>query len=350
MNKFICKVLAISTPIFILLVSVNYYGDAAKLFHNDYEKKMVEIINSGSFVTNINNYDERVFQKELISSLEKYPQIALIGSSRTMLINSNSFPNNTFLNNSVSGASLQDLIAIYQMYREKNAALKKIVLGIDPWMFNQNNPSNRWKSIELYYNSFFSTKETTTSSGQSSFYKYTQLFSFSYFQTSIRRIGDRLKGGADPIPSASTYNDTNTKLLDGSLTYGNKYRNATQKEIDGKINKYVDGEIYGLNGFDQISPKFLNEFKTLVESILSSGTELELFLSPYAPRSYEVIEVKHPLVKHVEELIRSYSNNKGIKVMGSYNPKNFGLDETFFYDGMHSKEIALPILFAANGG
>ena len=58
MKIFLKKILIISLTILTLLVAVNYFGDAAKIFDTEYEKKMVEIILSGDYVTNITNYDE----------------------------------------------------------------------------------------------------------------------------------------------------------------------------------------------------------------------------------------------------------------------------------------------------
>jgi len=117
MQRFINKFIIISLPVLILLFTVNYFGDAARIFDSDYEKEMAETLMKGSFVTNISNYDERVFQKELINRMNNAPEILVLGSSRTMLINSTYFPNQTFFNNSVSGASIEDIIALFQMYK-----------------------------------------------------------------------------------------------------------------------------------------------------------------------------------------------------------------------------------------
>jgi predicted glycosyltransferase involved in capsule biosynthesis len=138
MKQFILKIIIIAFPIIVLLLLTNYFGDAARLFDNDYEKQMAKIIINGQYVTNVENYDERLFQKELIISEEIYPNFVIVGSSRTMLINSDLFLSSSFLNNSVSGASIEDIISIYQLYKVNNKLPKKILLGVDPWLFNRN--------------------------------------------------------------------------------------------------------------------------------------------------------------------------------------------------------------------
>ena len=154
MKKFIYKITLITLPILILLLVVNYFGDAARLFDNDYEKQMANIVASGKYVTNIDNYDERLFQKELIFNKNIQPNIVVIGSSTTMLINSDLFPDTLLFNNSVSGASIEDIVGIYQLYKTNNKLPRKIIIGIDPWMFNENNGQERWQSISTYYYNF----------------------------------------------------------------------------------------------------------------------------------------------------------------------------------------------------
>ena len=69
MKKFIYKTILIALPAFIILVAVNYFGDAARIFEYGYEKKIAKIVHNGSYVTGISNYDERLFQKEFIKGL-----------------------------------------------------------------------------------------------------------------------------------------------------------------------------------------------------------------------------------------------------------------------------------------
>ena len=187
MKKFIYKVICTSLPIILALVTVNYFGDAANLFNTGYEGKMADIVIGDSCVTNISNYDERVFQHELITRMKNIPNTVVIGSSRTMLITTDYFPSQTLFNNSVSGASIEDLIAIYQMYKERNYFPKTIIIGIDPWTFNENNSQSRWKSVESYYLQFHD-RTLSTFIANNQFQKYEQLFSLSYFQPSIKNI------------------------------------------------------------------------------------------------------------------------------------------------------------------
>jgi hypothetical protein len=337
MRKFLIKVLITSLPVLILLISVNFFGDAAKLFDSKYEIRMAEIITNGNYVKNISNYDERIFQKEYISKIKKSPEIIVLGSSRTMLIRSNLFPGKKVFNNSVSGASLEDLIAIYQIYIEHNLIPEKIIIGIDPWTFNDENGKKRWRSIESYYHSF-NDKNPNSFNEKFKEIKYKELVSLSYFQPSFKNLFKKMKGYSKPEPTLEMYNTTNTKLTDGSLCYNADYRSASQNEINDKISSYISGNIYGLNNFNSISVDIWNEFQTLIKNIENKNIEVEFFLCPYAPLAHQVISKEHINVNKTEKKIKELAQKEGIKVYGSFNPFKLGFDETYFYDGMHCKE------------
>lgn len=345
MKKFINKTILFVLPVFILIVSVNYFGDAARLFANDYEKGMAEIISNGYNVTNISNFDERLFQKEIIFNKNVIqPDIVVLGSSRSMHINSNLFPNTSFFNSSVSGASIEDLIGIYQLYKENNKLPKKIIIGIDPWMFKENkNNTGRWKSISEYYYNFYGIKKTTQS-----FDKYKELYSISYFQSSLKLIPNLFLSENEPAQTKNKYNKLNTKLTDGSLVYGVSFRDATQSEIDAKIKKYIKGDIYNIEGMHEISKNKFKEFEKLINELKNNKLEIVFFLAPYAPTVYDFLEKKYKVVIEVEKVIRDFAILKNIQIYGSYDPYLFDLDKTCFYDGMHCKENAINEIFRHN--
>lgn len=155
MKVFIFNSLQVVFPVFIALVIVNYFGDAAKLFSKNFERNIVEIIDEGFNVTNITNYDERLFQKEFINRIKKRPNILILGSSRSMEINGDYFNDTNVINISVSGASIEDVIAIYQLYVLRKILPKTIIISVEPWTFNEKSGQTRWKSLSQEYNSFF---------------------------------------------------------------------------------------------------------------------------------------------------------------------------------------------------
>ena len=337
MKNFLLKIFLFTTPFLGILVFVNYFGDAARLFANDYEQKMAKIIGTGKYVTNFGNYDERLCQLELIKLKSIRPKTIIIGSSRTMLFNSSHFPETTFFNNSVSGASMEDIVSIYQIYKEYKKLPQKIIIGIDPWTFNDLSDQNRWKSIASYYNRF----NHLDSQEGNELMKYKELFSFSYFQSSVKLIPKFFRGNLDPISTSNSKNISATKLTDGSLVYDQLYRESSDKEIDNRIEEYIAKDIFSIENFREISPKNWANFKNLIGELEQQNIKVEIVLIPYVPKVFERVEKKYPMVLRTEALVNEFAKIHKIKVSGSFNPFKIGLDKSDFYDGMHCKEDGL---------
>jgi len=241
-EKICPKNVCISITVLCALVWINYIGDGAKLFDKEYEKEIAQIISDGKYVTNIKNFDERLFQEYLIKEKNNCPNIMVTGSSRTMLINSNLVADTSFINNSVSGASIEDLVSIYQLYKEENKFPNKIIIGIDPWTFNENNEQKRWQSIANYYYKFHNLNKRDLI--ESDLEKYRQLISFTYFQSSVNCLPEVLTGKDQPIPTTSKFNSTNTRLTDASLTYGEQMREANEDKVEDRVQSFIIGDMY----------------------------------------------------------------------------------------------------------
>jgi len=149
--KFIKKLIFL-LPILCVIIGFNYFIDPANIFRSEkYYKEVVGVLLKGKNVANIMNYDERLLQKEYINGISKRKEIFVLGSSRVMQISSSVFPGHSFLNNGVSGASIEDDMAIYWMYRKKGFIPSIVVLGLDPWLLNKNNGQGRYESIIREY-------------------------------------------------------------------------------------------------------------------------------------------------------------------------------------------------------
>ena len=344
MIKFIKKVFYTLTPILVIIIVVNYFGDAANLFHVGYEQKIASIIKEGKFVTNISNYDERILQKEIIKNLVNSPDIAVLGSSRTMLINQHIFNSKYLINNSVSGATIEDIIAVYQIYKEENILPKKIIIATDPWIFNQNMGQNRWKSLDSEFLKFTNgnKKEENSLLINRNFF---ELISLSYFQNSLKNIPNFVLDKKNPVSTEKKLNVSITKLTDGSIIYGEKYRNATKKEIENRVTNYLQGKMYGIGDFNKLSPKLISLFNLLIKDMKNNKIQIVLFLAPYHPRVYDKVKIKYPLVLKTEKYLLNFAKKNNIEIYGSFNPKKLNLTEDTFYDGMHSKEEGIEIIF-----
>ena len=106
-----------------------------------------------------------------------------------MQIRSYHFEDRSFFNHAVSGASIEDFIAIYQMYLDKDFVPSKVVIALDPWILNQNNGKNRWQIIGKYCQTAASTLNISVKheSSLNLFHltKWLNLMSLSYLKASF---------------------------------------------------------------------------------------------------------------------------------------------------------------------
>jgi hypothetical protein len=341
MKKLIKRTLFVLTPVLLFVVAVNYFGDAANLFSDSYEKTIAENLLSGKNVTNVYNYNERLLQKQLINGSPVCPEVLVIGSSRAMLINSDYFAPRTFFNNSVSGASIEDLLAIFRMVEQKKCVPEKVILCLDPWTLNCKSGQTRWATLSDEYYSMFNTitgsKKEVKEAGESS--KYIQLVSPSYFKGSLKNLFSSTK----PVITKSKVNNAPTRLTDGSISYDLKYRSASVAEVQKRAMEYMNNGIYGIEDFNQLSPEIMMTLEKFITYLKTKNIEVLLFLAPYHPKVYEYIAKtgKYAQVIKSEKYFIELSKKCNVNLIGSFDPEILNLDDSYFYDGMHCKESAI---------
>ena len=337
MKTFAIKILSIGLLILSLLITVNLIVDPAKLFNRNHYNKIINILdnNNNTYLTNIMNFDERLLNKMFVEKLNKRYDILVMGSSRTKLIRDEYFSNSELFNTSVSGASLEDLIAIYQLYKKHNILPDSIYIGIDPWIFNVNNNQERWKTLKKEYYSFLNEPLQNNTSQN----RLLQLISPSYFQESLILL---FKSGFKLAPTSTEkkYNKLNTILNDGSLVYSKEYREVSSEEINKKAIRFVSGDIYSIVDFNQISSTHINLFKKLIYDMQEQNIKIKFLLVPYHPIVFNEISNnnKYKNVLLTEIFIREFASENSITITGSLDPKRINFDNSFFYDGMHCNE------------
>jgi vacuolar-type H+-ATPase subunit F/Vma7 len=340
------------------VISVNVLIDPANIFKNgEYEDGILKIILSGDNVTNISNYNERDLQKRLIETGNFKPNLLIIGSSRIMEIGSDLFKDVDLINNGVSMEVLEDDLAILNMYLEQGIKPQKIILGLDPWTLNDNNPEDRWKSVYRfeYYKMLDRLgveKEHAIKDYLFISPKYSELFSFSYFQESIKAmIWKRGKNQSVYSATKTKINNTFTKLCDGSITYDIKYRSKTPDELKSYVIGNSETLIgYSFQGFKEISNKKTEILKKLITYCKLNNIRIDLVLAPMHPYTYSFLtsQSKYSLIRETEKVMKDIAGEYHLNLYGSFDPKNMGITENYFYDELHCNPEAMKKVIQVN--
>lgn len=320
--------------------SVNYFIDYSHILNTNYPKYLAELLIRGDTVTNISNYDERLAQLFLIKQVNPKVEVAIIGSSRGMLISNNFFQNEKILNNSVSGATIEDFVAVPQIYIEEGKFPEKMIFVIDPWIFDSFHSGNKWETLNFYYYSFIDEKSPLWIGLN----QYSQLFSPSYFQKCIKHLLFDKREDFKLIKASQLNNKLITKIPDGSINYGKEYRELSEEESKQRANNYAKNKFSPSRPIFLLDDKKINLFEKRVESLLSKNIEIQFLFLPVHPIVYKaMVKEKSDEIK-VEELLISYAKNKNISTYGTLNPISLGVKPIDFYDGIHCKRNVIHLI------
>ncbi len=234
------------------------------------------------------------------------------------------------------------------LYKEKKCYPKKIILGLDPWTLNENSGQVRWKTLNKEYFIFSNqlSNKKIPIQDDNVLYKYSQLISPSYFQSSIRKF---FLNSPDLKSTTCQVNTDLTKLVDGSISYGLKERTASPKEIKNKILIRLNSEIYSIENFNKLSLSNILLLEKFVKHLKENNVDVILFLSPYHPSLYSYISKnnKYRMVMESEKYYIQLGEKYNVKILGSFNPSLINVDSSSFLDEMHCnekgvREILLP--------
>ena len=114
----------------------------------DIEHRLALELQDSAYVY-VTNIDERKFNAARLTMELPAVDTVVVGSSRLMQVGSRTIGGEA-LNLSVSGASIEDLVA-FAGQATADMRPKRLLVGIDPWLFNQNAGQDRWQSIEGLY-------------------------------------------------------------------------------------------------------------------------------------------------------------------------------------------------------
>ena len=237
------------------------------------------------------------------------------------------------LNLSVSGASIEDQIAITEMAIEKFQP-QTIILGADPWLFNKKNEQSRWKSISNEYQLSLKNinlnkknnlilKNNLETKNYNIFQKYLNWF---YNVVNIRKLNYKLVIIEIKNPSR------NIILRDGAFIFGTE---QIQKNIKPSLVKY------SMNKYEFSLDKY-ETYKRFIDYIkILHKKNVILLLTPYHLPSYNLTTETNPHYLESEKKFKQLSYETDIQIIGSYNPTNTKCSENEFFDHMHPKESCM---------
>ncbi len=342
-------------PIILLLTGVNYIADPANLFH-DFTDELTDAIIAGQEVQILsNNSDEREISKQLIEKMPQEIDCLVLGPSLSLTIGQEMTGADTFYNLSMSSADYYDLLAMIMLLELHDKKVDRMIICFDSRLFDDkvsksDGRHDKLMEYSLYMEGLlngppYPSKEYPKERKNSALNNLSQLFSISYFQNSVSYLktnGKNVLGErwqiADPNSTASRY------LADYSIVYGADQEDTTVEEV------IEASRIYWLEAnvteYTYANPDKLATFEKLIQHLQAQGTEVELFLCPFAPALWDRVGEDHyPILFQMEREAARLAEAYALKVTGSYDPYKVGLGNEHFYDSRHVRRSAIAEYF-----
>lgn len=353
MRKWIGLVL-FALPILLLLTGVNYIADPGNLFHNFYGEMTDAILRGEQVQILSNNCDEREVSKLLIEKMPQEVDCLVLGPSLALTIGREMTGSETFYNLAMSSADYYDLLATTALLDINEKKVKRIIICFDSRLFDDkvsqsDGRHDKLMEYSLYMENLLNNKQAGSpmpkASNASSLSNLSQLFSISYFQYSVDYLKTNKKNAlgarwqvAAPDSTASRY------LSDYSMMYGAAQEAVTVEEV------VEASRIYWLEAnvteYAYANEDKLAVFEKLIQHLQKQGTEIELFLCPFAPALWDRIGEDHyPMLYQLEREAARLAEDYDLKLTGSYDPYNVGLENKDFYDSRHVRRSAIAEYF-----
>ncbi len=271
-----------------------------------------ELVNSPAIYAS--NMNERKFIRSRIEYESSAASIIILGSSRTMQIGTH-IANNEVLNFGVSGASVEDDVAIWHLASKKFNPKSVLVSG-DPWLFNANSGQNRWRTLEFEYNSALRDIGVETQLFNNSV--STNFVGNTYLAKLYNAINLSKIKADDDSPSV-----LDKKRKDGSHVYNISYANKSRSEVEHGASKFLS---YAMSNYS-FSKEYQDLFEKFILSI-SNNREVVLVLSPYHSKLYHLMQSQDRKFLDIENIFKDISVRLGVKLIGSYDPSKVGCDDS----------------------
>jgi hypothetical protein len=326
MKKYFVDFLLVIVPLLLVVVGVNYYGDPAHKFDNDYEQKIVDILDDGRNATNVDNCSERLLKNLLIGAKEgEHYKWAVYSSSRGMTISGFETGVN-LINLGVSSATAMDYIAIDYLCDKNRLSFDNVIVVIDPYFLCDAKQNSRWKENQHIFNeamNFPLVEEKRECS-------WTDLFSVTYFQASLKLL---LMGKKKLKSTEITDNEGQTVLSDGSISYPERIRNKAQSDIDYEAGQNKS-DVY--KEFNILSEQLMPLFEELVVRLQRKKVNIYFYEAPLHPLVYANIKDIRG-IKLQKDFFKALAKKYNVQYLGSFNPADCNCDNHSFYDADHMR-------------
>ena len=335
-------------------VGINYYVDPGHVFSPpEYESGIVEILLSGTNVANLVDYNDRLVHKLLIQSADQPEDVVAIGSSRILALNSALFSGLSFRNHGLMSGTLQDQMAVIELYRQRKHFPPVVILGMDPWLLNRNSKQRRWRELSPEVSALERFLDTSGDmqhlDGDDSLRKVKEMFSITYFKRALVQLLS-FQTPRDYFPTNENEGDFRILRADGSMAYEKRLRELSVEAVEASALALMSrNPVPTLEKFHEMDPWAMRMMGVMVSFLTERSVKVVLYLPLYHPSAYRslIANERTRIVLDVEAHYLQLGETLGVPVVGSFDPGAVGCVKSEFYDAVHAKGSCIAKIFSS---
>ena len=363
---FLLRAALVAALAFGAVVLVNWRVDASHVISTRSQEKMAELVLEGNTVAVPENYNERVYQMAVLERMGEMPETIVLGSSRGTYLGTELTGYGNLFNHCVSGACLEDYYAVLSLYRQKFGKVPcRVIFEISPWILSDVNPESRWLEIyawrvaaERLWSALNGQKpepriemedaDPFAADGKPFYTRESPWFSIPYFQYNcyvLSRDGLAAFGGSsvrvseDPAEAA--------EYPDGSIRNPASEENPSPErlaQVRSASGAVTFEYAHRMEGVGSITG---GAFRNLVRNLLDQGSEVIFFLAPFSPTQcgYSFDENLNPGFPAAEAFLRDLAGETGVRMIGGYDSRRFGLTDEQYIDYSHPDRTAVKAVW-----
>lgn len=300
--------------------------------------------------------DQRAWVKAKLE--QSCPEQLVFGSSTVGGIASDMLPGGPFLNAWLTGPSMEDYEAFTELLERAGCRPRRILVGVDPWLFNAMSENDRWLTLHaevLAYHGGVRAIARFGPPGRRAWSVMKERLSFVTSTESFAWLLDHrhaTHGSAAPhlVPTAqidaacaSAAVIPNLRYDDGHFTRCERFQ-PHGKDIIRIAEHYLVADIHDVGKWKAVDRSRLDRLGHLIAKWRARGTAVTLLTPPYHPRTYRVLRERastHRLLDELDAALAALADRTGSKLLAVRDPARVGCGDDDFYDSHHERPACL---------
>ena len=314
------------------------------------ERAIARAMASGKHIVNFTVYNDRAIEKSLAGMRPHHADVLVLGASRIQMLPASTFPGQEYVNAAMSGATLDDIIAVYGLYDVDGRRPSHVVIAVDPWSQSYSAPLG-WRSLIFERAALLKRLGVSTSPWADRYARskavLTQLASPEYFRLSAQSFK---RSGLTSMRWATTTREQNvpmTKLANGSVVWPVISEDSAARTTARYLRHGLQEDIRFQRLAERL-PRQSDVLERFVRYLRKGGITVTLVLVPYPPEVYSALmALEQNPVRAVERSLRDMASRTGAQLIGSYDPAAYGLTGRDYFDESHLRPGPLSRLVSS---